>query len=92
MLVIWNFGQLDNTFRFLHLNSAGYEFFNEATKIRSKQYFGYSDGNGVLYNPNLHCTLITLFSYQKSTPPCGHSAFGAEGAKALMFLDSSGVK
>ena len=37
-------------------------------------------------------TVITLSLYQNSTPPCGHSAFGAGGAKALMFLDSSGVK
>ena len=35
---------------------------------------------------------VIIFWYQIITPLCGHSAFGAEGAKALMFLDSSGVK
>ena len=34
----------------------------------------------------------SLYWYQIITPLCVHSAFGAEGAKALMFLDSSGVK
>ena len=46
-----------------------------------------------LYQWNTYEPRISvIYWYQIITPLCGHSAFGTEGAKVLMYLDSSGVK